>query len=94
MKKLNILLISILFTTLFLNAFGEVKTTALKVEISGKGKQAIVFIPNFACWGDVWNATRSRYVGRYTCCFYCKIFTTHKKIAKQVDVYKAYLLFL
>lgn len=44
MKKLNILLISILFTTLFLNAFGEVKTTALKVEISGKGKQAIVFI--------------------------------------------------
>lgn len=67
MKKIKILLIALAFAALCLNVFGEVKTYPFKVEISGKGKQAIVFIPGFACSGAVWDETKINYEKSYTC---------------------------
>ena len=37
------------------------------VKQSGSGKQAIIFIPGFACSGDVWNETVEQFKGGHTC---------------------------
>jgi pimeloyl-ACP methyl ester carboxylesterase len=37
------------------------------VKISGQGKQAIIFIPGFACSGNVWKESASRYEKNFTC---------------------------
>ena len=37
------------------------------VKVSGTGKQPILFIPGFACSGDVWNDTRVLFEKDYTC---------------------------
>jgi pimeloyl-ACP methyl ester carboxylesterase len=67
MKKIHILLIALAFALLCINVFGEAKTYPFQVKITGKGKQAIVFIPGFACSGDVWDATKTTYEKNYTC---------------------------
>jgi pimeloyl-ACP methyl ester carboxylesterase len=67
MKKTTVLLIALAFILLCINVFGEAKTYPFQVKVSGKGKQTIVFIPGFACSGDVWNATKSTYEKSYTC---------------------------
>jgi len=37
------------------------------VKISSKGNQFIIFIPGFACSGEVWNETKSAFENDYTC---------------------------
>ncbi|MCF8255903.1 MAG: alpha/beta hydrolase [Bacteroidia bacterium] len=67
MNKLKFLLILILFSILCLNVFGQNNTYPFEVEISGKGKQAIIFIPGFASSGDVWKETKMKYEKDFTC---------------------------
>ncbi len=67
MKKTTALLIALPFILLCINVFGEAKIYPFQVKVSGKGKQAIVFIPGFASSGDVWAATKSTYEKNYTC---------------------------
>ncbi len=38
-----------------------------EVKISGKGNRSIIFIPGFACSGEVWNQTKALYENNYTC---------------------------
>lgn len=66
MKKNVVLLIAVAFAALCLNVFGQ-NTHTFDVKISGQGKQSIIFIPGFACSGEVWDATRSMYEQNYTC---------------------------
>ncbi|SDS05465.1 Pimeloyl-ACP methyl ester carboxylesterase [Mucilaginibacter mallensis] len=67
MKKTTALLIALSFILLCINVFGGAKTYPFHVKVSGKGKQVIVFIPGFACSGDVWDATKNTYGKNYTC---------------------------
>ena len=67
MKKLAALFIVLAFTILCLNVFGQVKAYPFVVKVSGKGKNAIIFIPGFASSGDVWTETRSTFEKNYTC---------------------------
>lgn len=65
--KIKFLLILLVFSLLCLNLFAQTPAQPFKVEVSGKGKQAIVFIPGFACSGDVWKDTRALYEPTHTC---------------------------
>jgi pimeloyl-ACP methyl ester carboxylesterase len=38
-----------------------------EVKVSGHGTQSIIFIPGFACSGDVWNETTAKYEKDFTC---------------------------
>ena len=38
-----------------------------EVKVTGHGKQAILFIPGFACSGDVWRETLAKYEKKYLC---------------------------
>ncbi len=38
-----------------------------KVNISGKGKQSVIFIPGLTCPGAVWDETLSQLKGKFTC---------------------------
>jgi pimeloyl-ACP methyl ester carboxylesterase len=67
MKKYRILTFLLLFTALCLNVFGQTTAYPFEVKKSGKGKQAIIFIPGFASSGDVWNETRAKFEKDYTC---------------------------
>lgn len=67
MNKIKFLFITILFTVLCVNVFGQNKSYPFEVKISGKGKQSIIFIPGFASSGDVWNETKSIYEKDFTC---------------------------
>jgi pimeloyl-ACP methyl ester carboxylesterase len=42
-------------------------TFPFDVKISGQGKQSIIFIPGFACSGEVWKETVVRYEKNFTC---------------------------
>jgi pimeloyl-ACP methyl ester carboxylesterase len=53
------------------------------VQISGHGPQAIIFIPGFACSGDVWNETKAQYEKDYTC--YTLTMAGFAGIKPQVD---------
>ncbi len=66
MKKIKVLLLALAFAAICINVFGQEKTPAFQVSISGKGKQAVIFIPGFACSGDVWAATQAALKGDYT----------------------------
>jgi pimeloyl-ACP methyl ester carboxylesterase len=55
-----------------LSAFKPINNTQnsnypFEVKKSGKGNQSIIFIPGFACSGEVWNETKSIYENDYTC---------------------------
>ncbi|MDQ3110303.1 MAG: alpha/beta hydrolase [Bacteroidota bacterium] len=64
MKKFVI--IGIAFLALIHNVFGQA-AYPFEVKISGKGEKAIIFIPGFACAGDVWTETRTAYEKDFTC---------------------------
>lgn len=66
MKK-NILITALLFSILSLNVFAQTKSYPFEAVKSGKGKQAIVFIPGFASSGDVWNETKANFEKDFTC---------------------------
>ncbi|PWB25873.1 alpha/beta fold hydrolase [Flavobacterium sp. HTF] len=67
MKKHFILVIALLFSAAFLNVFAQTKSYPFEVVKSGKGKQAIVFIPGFASSGEVWNDTKANFEKNFTC---------------------------
>jgi pimeloyl-ACP methyl ester carboxylesterase len=66
MKKIKIIFLAIALAVLCINVFGQEKNNAFQVSVSGKGKQAILFIPGFACSGDVWKETQAALKGDYT----------------------------
>lgn len=66
-KKIKIILLALVLAMLMSNVFGQIKTPSFDVKISGKGNQSIIFIPGFACAGDVWNDTRLPFEKNYTC---------------------------
>lgn len=67
MKKFVILAALFLFSSIAISAFAQNNTYYFDVKISGKGNQSVIFIPGFACSGDVWNETRAAYENDYTC---------------------------
>jgi pimeloyl-ACP methyl ester carboxylesterase len=67
MKKIRYLLLSLTFIYLATNAVGQNKSYPFDVIISGQGKQSIIFIPGFACSGEVWNETKSSYEEDFKC---------------------------
>lgn len=64
MKKLLFLFCTLL---LVLSTRAQKTTDAFEVSVSGKGDRAILFIPGFACSGDVWKETRQHLESAYTC---------------------------
>ena len=66
MKK-YILIIALLFSALCLNVFAQTKQYPFEVSKTGKGKQAIIFIPGFASSGAVWDETKAVFEKDYTC---------------------------
>ena len=67
MKKYIFLVTALLFSALCLNVFGQTKSYPFEVLKTGKGKQAIIFLPGFASSGDVWNETKSNFEKEFTC---------------------------
>jgi pimeloyl-ACP methyl ester carboxylesterase len=66
MKK-YILIIALLFSALCLNVFAQTKQYPFEVVKTGKGKQAIIFIPGFASSGEVWKDTKTAFEKDFTC---------------------------
>lgn len=50
-----------------LNLFAQTKPYPFDVLKSGKGKQAILFIPGFASSGEVWNETKAAFEKDFIC---------------------------
>ncbi len=67
MKKYIYLIIALLFSALCLNVFAQTKSYPFEVSKTGKGKQAIIFIPGFASSSDVWNETKTVFEKDFTC---------------------------
>ena len=67
MKKYIYLIIALLFSALCLNVFAQTKSYPFEVSKTGKGKQAIIFIPGFASSGDVWNETKTVFEKDFIC---------------------------
>lgn len=67
MKNYKILAIVLLFTLLCINVFGQRKVYPFEVKKTGEGKQSILFIPGFACSGDVWKETTAKFEKNFTC---------------------------
>jgi len=67
MKKSKIAAVLFLFFALCVNTFGQTKTKAFDVSKSGQGTKSIICRPDFACSGEVWNETKSKFENDYTC---------------------------
>lgn len=67
MKKYIFVVTALLFSSLCLNVFGQTKSYPFEVIKTGKGKQAIIFLPGFASSGAVWNETKSNFEKDFTC---------------------------
>jgi pimeloyl-ACP methyl ester carboxylesterase len=67
MNQIKLCILVFLFTALCVNVFGQNKSYPFDVKISGQGKQSIIFIPGFACSGEVWNDTKSKYEKDFNC---------------------------
>jgi len=67
MKKYTIIIIAFLFSALCLNVFAQTKQYPFEVLKTGKGKQAIIFIPGFASSGEVWNETKATFEKDFIC---------------------------
>jgi len=67
MKKITALFIALAFAIVGINVFAQTGAKHFQVKITGSGNQSIVFIPGFACSGDVWNDTRAVYEKNYKC---------------------------
>jgi len=66
-KKLRFIFMLTACVLLYLNVFAQTAAEPFRVSVSGKGKQAIVFIPGFACSGDVWTSTRAAFEQTHKC---------------------------
>lgn len=66
MKK-YILITALMFSVLCLNVSAQSQSYPFEVVKTGKGKQAILFIPGFASSGDVWNETKVSFEKDFTC---------------------------
>lgn len=58
---------ALLFFALSINSFGQANNYTFEFTKSGKGKNAIIFIPGFACSGEVWSETKKEFENDYTC---------------------------
>jgi pimeloyl-ACP methyl ester carboxylesterase len=67
MDKSKTLIVLLFFITLGAKTFGQTKTNYFEVIKSGQGSKSIIFIPGFACSGEVWNETKSKFEKDYTC---------------------------
>lgn len=67
MNKYKIAILILLFAALCVNVFGQTKKYYFEVEKTGQGKKSIIFIPGFACSGEVWNETITKLKKEYTC---------------------------
>lgn len=67
MKKFVKLSLIIAFTAIPINVFGQNNNYPFEVKVSGQGNNSIIFIPGFACSGEVWNETKTSYEKEYTC---------------------------
>lgn len=69
MKKLTTasILMIIIFTFVNKNINGQNNDYPFEVKISGNGSKSIIFIPGFACSGEVWDDTRIQYEDNYKC---------------------------
>lgn len=67
MNKLKIAIVLFLFIALCINTFGQTTTNPFEVIKSGTGNKSIIFIPGFACSGEVWKETKLLYEKEYTC---------------------------
>jgi len=65
-QKMKILVISLLFALLCLNVFAQ-QTNSFAYTKTGKGKQAVIFIPGFACSGRVWDESVQQLSAKNTC---------------------------
>ncbi|MBP4138112.1 alpha/beta fold hydrolase [Flavobacterium geliluteum] len=66
MKK-YILIAALMFSVLCMNVTAQTKSYPFEVLKTGKGKQAILFIPGFASSADVWNETKANFEKDFTC---------------------------
>src|SRR5690606_11867113 len=67
MNKYKITIIIFVFTALCVNVFGQTDKYFFEVQKKGQGKQAMIFIPGFACSREVWNETITKFEKEYTC---------------------------
>jgi len=66
MKQQSIFL-TLAFVLLSLHTYSQNNDFPFEVEISGTGSESIIFIPGFACSGDVWTDTKVLFEKDYTC---------------------------
>lgn len=67
MKKVIILIVVLMFIALCLNVFAQESTYPFEAKVSGSGEKTVIFIPGFACSGEVWNSTRAFFEKDFTC---------------------------
>ena len=67
MNKLKINFVIVLLLFLLNNSFAQNPDTAMQVIKSGKGQKSIIFIPGFACSGEVWNETKTNLEQNFVC---------------------------
>lgn len=67
MNKCKITIILLFFTALCVNVFGQTKSYPFEVQKTGQGNQSIIFIPGFACSGEVWNESVAKFEKEYVC---------------------------
>ncbi|HVI44222.1 MAG TPA: alpha/beta hydrolase [Chitinophaga sp.] len=67
MKKITLFAALIIISVITFAGSSKAAAYPFDVKITGKGKNAIIFIPGFACSGDVWNETRTVYEKNYKC---------------------------
>jgi pimeloyl-ACP methyl ester carboxylesterase len=67
MKKFKLLMLTAVFTLVSTLSHAQNMSYPFDVKISGKGKQAIIFIPGFASSGAVWDDTVSNFTTNFTC---------------------------
>lgn len=67
MNKLKVLLILLFFSALCINVFAQEKPYPFDAVISGTGSRSIIFIPGFACSGDVWKETQAALEKDFRC---------------------------
>jgi len=69
MKKITIFEQMLIVVLMFFGIAAHTQDNSYTFEVqkSGQGNQSIIFIPGFACSGDVWNETRSAYESNFTC---------------------------
>jgi pimeloyl-ACP methyl ester carboxylesterase len=67
MKQFVKLSLLVFVSLLTYKSSAQNKEKAFEVKVTGKGAASIIFIPGFACAGDVWNDTKSKYENNFTC---------------------------